>query len=66
VDAEFEVAEGAAADAGEAGALQARQAERLGPQLDDEARERRRRLRAGEGALAQVGVAQSVAGQSVP
>ncbi len=65
MDAEFQIAQGAATDARQASAFQACQAQSLGAQLDDQASQRRGALGAGHGALPQMGVAQGVAGQSV-
>jgi len=65
VNAQLQIAQGAAADAGTTGQIQAGQAENLGADGDQKASQRRRRLGAAQGAFAQMGVAQGVAFQRV-
>ena len=64
VDAQFQVAQGAAADAGTARQFQACQAQALAPNGDEDARQRRSRFGAA-GALAQMGVPQGMPFQKV-
>ena len=65
VNAQFQIAQGSAADAGATSQFQARQTQKFGANGDQDASQGRRRLRAAHGTFTQMSVAQGVALQRV-